>query len=490
MAARKQKSLVKTMAIYSSSHVYRNVLGMINAFIKPKLLTPELMGLWTILNIIPTYAAYLHLGTMDAIRFQVPFHAAREEYKKIRVIKDTVFTSSLFPNLFLAAGLLIFFFAGDMKPEIRTGVLAIAVIVILAWYHHNYLSYLKAVQEFNLIAASNYVKVTVLFVLGLPLIYFFSIYGVYLSVILSLAIVIFYLRKRRPMEHDTGFDSTVFIDLIKTGFPIMLMDFSVILLGSTDRIVVAYFLGLQYTGYYAIAVMVFGFLMGIPGASREVIEPKVMESISACADEDPIQEYFLKPMVNTAYFIPFLLGPVFFILPLIILVLLPKYSPGVLPTQILVLGGYFLAMAYLARGIIVAKKWQAGAVTVTMGTVIFNIIMSIIMIKLDLGMAGVATASSISFFLLFLSLAMFIKKRYGYSRPEWKMNMAGICWPFLVMLVAVAGLGLYSEQWISNEYLLALFNLSVYSLIMLTVVYMAQRKYPFLKKIKFTYPAI
>ena len=488
MPDKKQESLIKIMAIYSSSHVYRNVLGIINALIKPKLLTPELLGLWSVLNIIPTYAEHLHLGTMDAIRFKIPFHSARKEHDKIKAITDTVFISSLVPNLLLFIGLLIVFLVIDMNPEVRTGVLAVAVIVILSWYYRNYESYLKAVQEFRVIAASSYVRVTVLFILGLPLIYFFNIYGVYLSVILSLVIVIFYLRRRHPMQHPIGFDFTVFSDLLRTGFPIMLMNFSVILLGTTDRIIITYFLGLQSTGYYTIAVMVFGFLMDIPGASREILEPKLMESISTCANEYPIQEYFLKPMINTAYFIPFLLGPVFFILPLVISIALPNYSLGVFPTQILVLGGYFLAMAYVARGIIVAKKWQVGAAMLTIGTGIFNVILSIILIKLDLGIEGVAIASSTSFFLLFIGLTTYIKKRYIYSRPEWWITMTGICWPFLMMLATVAGLGLYTQQWISNEYLLALFNLFAYSLIMLAVVYLAQKKYPFLKKISFANP--
>ncbi len=101
MESKDKDSVLKNIVRYSSSKIFRQILRVLTGFIKPKLLTPELFGLWNILSIIPAYASYIHLGSRSSMRYLIPYHEAKKEEQKNSEIKGSVFYGSLyFENLF------------------------------------------------------------------------------------------------------------------------------------------------------------------------------------------------------------------------------------------------------------------------------------------------------------------------------------------------------------------------------------------------------
>ena len=83
--------VLKNIARYFSSSVYQSIFGVINAFIKAKFLTPELLGLWSLLSIIPDYSSYSDLGSRTAMQYLIPYHEGKGESQKNDEIKGTVF---------------------------------------------------------------------------------------------------------------------------------------------------------------------------------------------------------------------------------------------------------------------------------------------------------------------------------------------------------------------------------------------------------------
>jgi O-antigen/teichoic acid export membrane protein len=263
----------------------------------------------------------------------------------------------------------------------------------------------------------------------------------------------------------------------------MIFNFSVISVRSVDRVIVSYFLGNKQLGYYGIAVIVLGFFMQIPGSSREVIEPRLMQNLKEKSDEENIREYFFKPLINTAYFMPILMGPIFFIFPVLIPLLLPKYIPSIQPTQIIVLGAYFLALSYITRGFIVANNWQLQSLVILLLSFIVNIAMSILFIKSGFGISGVAVSSSISYFILFISLLVFIRRGCRYALEDWKTHLIALCMPFPVMCGAIVFLHYISTFLFTNIYLASLFKMSLFCIIMFVVINIAGKRYPLLKRL-------
>ncbi|MBI4839237.1 MAG: oligosaccharide flippase family protein [Nitrospirae bacterium] len=484
MEHKEKEHTAKTIIKYSSSNFYKQLLSVFNAFIKPKLLSPEMFGLWNLLYIIPTYVPYIHLGSRYSMRYFIPYHEEKKELQKIDDLKGSVFYGTLYLNILAAAVIVIAAFTGNFNLVTTTGLIAMAALVLIWWYYEYYINYLKARQDFSLITSSNYLLTTVAFFSSLPLLYFFNIYGLYISAVLSNLAVIFYLRAKHPLGIKTGFRYSVFADLVKRGFPIMIFLISDLMIRTSDRIVVSYFLGNEQLGYYSIAIMVLNFVMQIPGASREVVESKLMKDAGSNSKEAILREYFFGPLVKTAYLMPLLLGPIVIVLPVLIPVLLPRYIQGIVSAQIVTLGCYFLSMSYTARGVLIANGLQLKAFYISVLVLIGNIALSIILLKSGLGIKGVAISCSISYFLLFIGFFMFIKKMCFHNRDDWKTAVTALSLPFPVMCGAIVLLNYISAYLSLNIFVSAVLSALIFYAVMLTVVNKAEKQYCFLKGIR------
>jgi O-antigen/teichoic acid export membrane protein len=472
----KKDPLIRVIAKYSSSNIYSQILSILNAFIRPKLLTPDMYGLWQILIVIPKYSAYSTLGTHNILRYLIPYHDSRNEQEKIVDIQGSVFWGSFITKIFIAGGIVVIALVGEFDLKIRIGLLTMAYLVIMEWYYDYYTNILKSYQKFTLITRANYLQATVAFVGSALLIYFFGIYGVYLSAVITFIVLILYVRVRYPFCHYGKFNLAIFFDLVKRGFPIMIFNLSSVLISSTDKLVIAYFLGTEQLGYYGIAVIVLNFLMQIPGASREVLEPRLMQRLNHNLKEENLREYFLRPLVHAAYFMPLMIGPVFIIIPVVISFLLPRYVYGIEATQIISIGSYFLSMMYLARGIVIANNLQLRASLIMLIVVIVNLSLGTILVISGRGINGVAISCSISFFLLYVSLFIFIRKRYKDTIQEWRSTIMAICFPFPVMCLALYSLHHLSGVLSINVFIKALVNLLIYTSVILSVIYIARKK--------------
>jgi len=433
----KDTSLFRDILYYSSSHYFRQLLNVITAFVKPALLGPQLFGLFSLFKVIQTYADYLHMGSFSAMRYQIPYHESRQEYPIISSIKGSVFYGSLYFYLFFSGTLLCFSFLPGLSSESRTGFVAFALILLLIWYNNYHMALLKAYGEFSVISKLNYIYYIIVFILSIVLIYFWGIYGAYLSVILPLIVIDLILKKKFSLEKMAPFQKKVFFQLTRDGFPIMLYNTAAFFIRTCDRFIVAIFLGTQQLGYYTIAILVLGFLLNVPGAARDVLDPHMMKDFYQASTEEIAEKYFIKPLMNTAYFMPLVIGGAYICLPDVITLILPKYIDGIIPAQIMIVGGYFVGLSYTARGIIVANKWQAQAPLVMLLPLIVNIVLSIVLIKAGFGITGVAAASTFSYFILAVSLLAFVSVKETSIAKLLASNMRYLCLPLLVLCCSI-----------------------------------------------------
>lgn len=458
----KNKPLVKSLTRYTSSNIYQRVCGIINTFIKPRLLSPDLYGIWNILSLVATYATYLHLGSRNSMFYRIPYAKGKEDHGKAAAIEASTFYGSLAVTLVAVAGVLLYAVFREQTDAVRIGLFVIAGLILLNWYFDFYFVYLIAHQDFMLPSRMNYLKATIAVFLNAVLIYFFSIYGLYLAALLTVLFGVAVFRKVRPLEFRSGFHFGTFRELVAGGMPVMLYNITNELVSTSDKVIVAYFLGSEQLGFYAITGLVFNFLMQIPGDARDVIEPDLMRGADHRTPEANLAEYFFKPLAYTGALMPFLIGPAVFCAPVFIHLLLPRYLPGILPTQIIVLGSYFFALAYVARGIIVAYNGQVRAALIISAVVLLNIVLGILLIKAGFGLAGVATGSSVSFLVLFVALCAFIRKRHKGSASVWSAAARDVVRPFVFIVTAIALLEAVSRMLAIHEIATALLKTGIF----------------------------
>jgi O-antigen/teichoic acid export membrane protein len=486
MKQEKHKPLASVIVQYSSSRFFQLVLGAVTAFLRPRLLTPEQYGIWTLFELIPRYASYLHLGTRDTMRFFIPFYASRGDYDKTEMIKGSVFTSSLLINLLLSCLLIILSFNKGFTTEVRAGFFVMSLIVILLFFKEYYIALLRAYENFSLIATSTYLNTAALLVLTIPLLYFLKLYGLYITILSAYIIIVVFLRIKYNHGITYKFDFSTLKELFVKGAPIMVSDFSIQLITTSDRFVVSGLMGSTELGYYGIAILVVSFLIQIPGAAREIMEPRLMRIVENTSSEKVVNDYLLKPLINTAYLMPFIIAPVFILTPVIIPWILPRYVNGIVPAQILSIGVYFLALAYVPRAVIVANNLQLKAAAFLPFILVFNIVISVILVKRGLGLPGAAIGSSIAFVVLFLTLFLFLSKSIKDRGNDWKSHIIGMCLPFPLMFFLLWVLYSIFPVFITNRFLCAFVILSFLWIAMYFFHIWACGRYRLLKSIRIT----
>lgn len=477
----KEDSIPRTIVRYSSSNVYRHITRALNAFIRPKLLEPELYGFWNLIGLFLFYSSYNHLGSRSSMGYSVPYHNSKGEYNKSLQIKGSFFYGTFYINIFISSALLVYALISHMDASVRIGLLTLSVLMIINWYTDFYTIHIYSNQNFHLLTSKNYLEPSVSLFLSAVLLYFFNIYGLFLSITLSGIIIILYLRANYKLESHYTFNFNIFLDLIKKGFPVVVFSFSVTLIRSIDRIIISSLLGNKMLGYYGIAASLFDFLIQIPGSSREVLELRLMQSLSKNTVEENLTSYLFKPLYNIAYLIPLLIGPIFFIIPPFIHLLLPNYIPGIISAQIIIFGVYFLGLTFITRGIIVANGWQLKTLYITFPVLLLNIIMSIMFIKNGFGIRGVAISSGISYFILFNSLMFFILYKHNYNIKDFISTLLSLFLPFPIMCGTIILLLYITQMFSTNLYITTVINIVIFCIIMLSVIRYAQKKYPLLK---------
>lgn len=419
---------------FSGSNLYRHLLGFLTSLFRPMALGPELYGLWNLMNIIPTYGSYLHLGSRTAMRYAIPQMRSRQEDILIAKTKKSVVSGSLLINGIIGLLLLLVAAFGDYRGEHQHGLIAFAVVLVLTCFYEHSISELKGEQNFLLVSKANYVRFSLNFLLTAALIFQFKFYGALAALILSMLITLLFVGRRYPLTVPGYLDIPLFISKVKFGWPIVILDVVTLLLRSIDKLLIAAYIGTNALGLYAIATMILGPLMNIPGASREVVEQALMARDDGLNQKQKLEDYYFKPLRYTAYLMPALIGCTYLPLPIFIDIALPDYKEAVEPTQILLISSYFLALSYPCRGIIVANKWQMKAAGFAIIAALANLGLSFTMLENGFGIEGVAMSTGISFALLFLILFSFVFHQSGLRLAAGIRQMPELVLPFLVML--------------------------------------------------------
>lgn len=475
--------LARSILRYLSSKLYRLFLRILNAFIRPKLLTPEQFGLWGILTVLPEYSTYLHLGARSAMRYRIPFHEGTGEEDINEEIQSTVFYSSLFLNLLVSlvlVGLAVFL---PVSQGIRIGILTIAAIVMVRWYYDHYVGLLMAYQKFSIITTSNYLQATVSFAVGVVLIWRFNLYGVYATALLAHAIGAIYMRARFPMRARARFRWSLFKTLVGQGLPIVLLGLVSTMVFTAGRVIVSIFLGTRQLGFYGIAMLVQNVLRSISDSAREVIEPRLMEGMSSESDEQLMEKYFFRPMLNLAYILPFVVGAGYFLSPFLIPFVLPRYVSAVEPTQLIVLGSYFASLMYLTRGVVVARNWQLQGAFCLAAVVPVGVIVSVALVKAGFELPGVAAGSALSYVLALAAMLGFVRTKCRGADFAWRRHLEGIGVAGLLMLAAVFLIDSGVSRLTPHPLARALLGVFLFQGVFLLAYAGARRRYPHLKAI-------
>jgi len=414
---------------FASSNLFRQLLNIGTAFLRPLLLTPELFGLFSMLRLIPTYAHHIHLGARNTLRYRIPDYEAHGETEQIDRLRYTVLTGTAVIALAVSLALLLAaLLLEGAGPEVRIGLAICAGTVIVISIYDNVLAELKGFQLFRVVGLQNYFSALVTLVVGGALIWWFGFYGAMLTELIVLLVMLVVLARRGYFSFRLGFDLALFRSAVAFGAPTLLFDASLVLMRTTDRLVIAGTMGLEQLGYYALGSIVLAYVMHVPGATREVMEGKFFQYERTHDIEALFEIYVLKPIRVMAFAMPVLIGPAVILLPFVIGLALPSYVQGVAAMQALMIGGFFLAISFPLRGMLVSSGRQIKAVWVLLGSIGLHAGLSCLLVWAGFGIVGVAASAGVAFLCSGAGLMLLVVGALP-RRP------ANLGWSLLVSLV-------------------------------------------------------
>lgn len=407
------------LARYSGTSLLLRALSLIYAYSKPKFLEPGLLGVWNILNLVPTYGSYLHLGSRNALEFRVPKLLAEGRDDEAAGVIGCVYRATLVGNGIVATALLLLAMFGGFDAMTALGLAALAPAMLLLWYHDQQLAVLKAEQRFEVISNANMLKAATLLSVSIPMVVWLGFTGVCVGYVLTHAVVASYLRWRSPMLRVGRFDAKVFAGLVREGAPVLAFVAGLTLLTTTDRMVIGWLLGIEAVGFYSVALVAAGFALQVPLSARDMLEPRLMASLADGISADLWREYLLWPLLNAACYFPFIVGGLAFLADEVLALLLPRYLASALPAVVLCGGCYFLVQVQIARGILVANGWQLRVLPFHLASAVVSVALSVAFVRQGWGITGVALASSMAFAVAMSFILLHALRRSPLPAREW-----------------------------------------------------------------------
>jgi O-antigen/teichoic acid export membrane protein len=464
----------RALAGYAGSGAALKGLRLLYAYAKPKFLEPTQLGIWNLLNLIPAYASYLHLGARTAMLYRLPALYADGRLEEAETLKGTVYYFTLAYSGILALALLGLALWGSFETVIRVGLFTVALLVLLNAYQEFQYSTLKAEQRFDLISRANLANTLALALVGVPLLYWFGLYGLFVSAVLIKALVVIYLSRKRPLRVCRVFDFPLLKALIAHGFPIMAYNFALFLLATADRILIALFLGPAAVGFYAVAMVAAEFLLQVPAAAREMLEPRLMASQQRAGEGLLWRRYLLAPVARTALYFPFLIAAVAFLAEDILTLILPRYVDSALPAVWLAHGCFFLAMIHVMRGMLVAKGLQTRVIPIHLLGIVSNVLISLFAIRQGWDIVGVAVATAVSYALVFVFIMRYLLRHGPADARPRAGHGAVLATPFIGVLLAVPLSDLLGP-WLGGGMLQSLAHFGVFSALLYAFIHWLQR---------------
>jgi len=365
------------------------------------------------------------------------------------------------------------------ETDLRIGLVAMAVLTVLTCVYEYCAALMKGRQMFRVLARGVYLRNSAQLLLSVLLMFYFGVYGLFIALPSALIIALLYLRTCYPFERVGRFSLPVYYEMVREGYPLAVSGFLLTLMVTAGRLLVAGYLTTEEVGYYALSTLALTGLLHFPGAAREVVEPRIMEEADALRDPAVLDRYLYRPLAINACYLPLIIGPLYFLLPVLINWILPLYTKGIVPLQITLFGFYFLAVFFPLRGIIVANHLQKRAAGLMVFCVLVNIGFSLVALETGFGIIGVAVANSASYAVLLVAMAFLLRRCCGIRFPLEKIWLAIVAFPLLC--AAIWASRVWVEPWVGTGLIGAILQSALFFGTGLALATLAEYKVSLLK---------
>jgi O-antigen/teichoic acid export membrane protein len=327
---------------------------------------------------------------------------------------------------------------GENPTVFRQGLWIIGAIVPLILFYQFTSTLLRTENRFNPLSIATILFSVFAFVLAVVLGKFYAALGLVASLFASYLLVDIYLLWTGRFHFAISLDLPTVKIIFQIGMPMMAIQLLYQILVTVDSLIITNLYPSIIFGYYSIAILISRSMQEIPSVINSIISPRASELYGNTRNPKDLEPLFKKPLLLVSLLLPFLIGTLFFMADIFILHIIPKYQPAWIPTQILLLSGFFLTCALLCFQLFftLGKYYQVLAIYIAIILLEFTGCMAAY--HMNYALPGIACAMLGSHFIF--ALVMIISS-FGYFH----YSLVHRVWLFIKLLVPLLFTGVLCQ---------------------------------------------
>jgi O-antigen/teichoic acid export membrane protein len=356
---------------------------------------PEEFGVWNALNLLLLYGVLVLLGVPNGMNRDVPIHRGRGDTQTVTKIFQTSLWMVLLVNIVVGG---VISTISIWQPTSYQMSLVWMGALFISWQLYQYLQLsLKAQGLFHKMSQQQLIFAFLSPCIILPLAYIWRVPGFILGQTIVTVLLCVIIIRMGSLPLTFSWDWSIVKQLISSGWPIMLVGLVYSLLTTVDRWIIGTFIGLEALGYYTLPILCLSVLQLLPSVISQQMYPRMAYQYGKTGLKRALIPLIKRQtLLSVSITWPILLA-VYWLLPWIIPMAMPEYSPGIKPAQYLLIG---LAMMPFSSGIgnflnTVGK--QRHYLTVQVAALISSVVLNTTFVRLGWGIIGVSFGSALAF---------------------------------------------------------------------------------------------
>lgn len=435
MALFTPREIARDFIYMSFARTMSLLISFLRSLVIPGLLGPLSYGIWKSLSMIQTYAQFGDLGARAALRREIPFYAGKGDIARMSASRDVAFLVNNLSILIAAAATVA---AALLIEDSAVSRAMFYFLPLLYTAHIN--SFMEQLlysrKEFSWMSRLNMwagvleavLAISMTWVLGLP--------GLILGTATSYVIATWMQLLHIRFDLHLRWNWSVFKELVSVGFPSHLNGLLYNIFLWVDRWLILSFLGLTSFGYYAFGMTINEYLFQFSYQLGNIISPRLVERYSERESIQDLRQMVEVPLIIISRVAPAVLGTVYFASELVVHVMLPKFEPGLLSLQILLVGTFFSSVPRGLSSFFITLRKQTQTVALYVAAIGMNTALVWWLISSGRGLPGAAagTTTSLAFFgfgLVVMAL------RYFMGARDIARFMIRLVWPLPLGLALV-----------------------------------------------------
>ena len=405
----RQKKIIADSSKMWFSTIISQLIAFFRGLILPNLLGPHLYGVLGGLSLIPRYSGYLDLGFLPAMSREVPLLTGGGKVAQVERVKSATFLVNLLSVLFYSLVLLgvAVAFSAHFSTLTIWGIVAFALIVVFTRLSDFYRSLFNSRGRFTTVSSLTILDAAGTFVLVLPLVYLFELYGYYLGMVALATVLffVFYLLRRESVE--LTFNKPEFWRLLKIGLPMFFWGIGGTILMTLDRFFVIYYFSTTELGYYTIAGTVSAFVFLLPVNVSRVLAQNLFLDYGTSRSPELLQEYITKTTLVLSVSLASLLALTTCAYPAVFHIFLPEYLPAVNTTFFLLLSVFVLGVIVSVANVLIALNRQLNIFFLQLVVIFVTSALCFLAVRWQPGIEGIAASMVLGFLVYAIMLSLY-----------------------------------------------------------------------------------